>query len=250
MEPLIVAALAAAGFAAGFVDAIAGGGGLLSLPALLAAGVPPHAALATNKVQSALGTTISAARYLRHGYVHLPLAITAFAASFAGSYMGAWTVLRLPSDFLAKVIPALIIIVGVITFIRKNFGVTDRFTEARIRHFLGVILFASTLGFYDGFFGPGTGSFLAFGFVFFFRFGFVRATGNAKAANLASNYAAITAFLFGGKILWPTAVIMGIANILGAWIGAGLTIRGGTKIIKPVFAFVLTGLLIKIIFFS
>ncbi|MBL0175092.1 MAG: TSUP family transporter [Ignavibacteria bacterium] len=250
MPPLTLIFLSAAGFFAGFVDAMAGGGGLISLPALVAAGLPPHAALATNKVQSAIGTTISAGRYLRNGHVHMPVAVTAFIFSFIGSFAGAWVVMRVPGDSLEAIIPALIILVGVITFIRKNFGAEDRFGEMLPKHYIIAAGFAFALGFYDGFFGPGTGSFFAFGFVFFFHFGFVRATGNAKVANLASNYAAIAAFLLGGHIVWIVALVMGAANLAGAWLGAGLAMRGGAKIIKPVFGVVLLGLLVKIVFFS
>lgn len=246
----VIVFLCAAGFFAGLVDSIAGGGGLISLPALLAAGLPPHTALATNKVQSAIGTTISAGRYVRDRCVDPPIAATAFAASFIGSFAGAETVMRVSASSLEAVIPVLIVAVAVITFIRKDFGATDRRDSLERRHYAYTALFGFAAGFYDGFFGPGIGSFLAFGFVIFFGYGFVRATGNAKVANLASNYAAILAFLIGGHIAWQTALPMGAANITGAWIGAGLAIRRGVRVIKPVFGVVLAGLLVKILFFS
>ncbi|MBR9977833.1 MAG: TSUP family transporter [Bacteroidetes bacterium] len=228
---------------------MAGGGGLITLPALLAAGVPPHIALATNKVQSAIGTTFSALRYLRSGYVHLTLGITGFAFSFIGSYLGAWTVLRVPASSLEALIPILIVIVAAITFLKKDFGLSDRDTILEMRHYILAAVFAFALGFYDGFFGPGTGSFLAFGFIALFRFGFLRATAHAKLLNLASNYAAILAFVLGGEIYWAIALPMGLANIAGAWTGAGLALRGGSRVIKPVFGMVLLGLLVKIILF-
>ncbi|HEX73008.1 MAG TPA: hypothetical protein ENN65_06805 [Candidatus Hydrogenedentes bacterium] len=234
----------------GLVDSMAGGGGLISLPSLIAAGVPPHAALATNKVQSAIGTTFSTLRYIRSGYVILKLGVIGFIASFAGSYTGAWTVLQVPGDSLEAIIPALIVIVAAITFLRKDFGMKDRQESLDTRHYFAAAGFAFLLGFYDGFFGPGTGSFLAFGFVLFFRFGFLRATAHAKLLNLASNYAAILAFVIGGEVYWTIALPMGLANITGAWTGAGLAIRGGAKVIKPVFGAVLVGLLVKIVFFS
>jgi uncharacterized membrane protein YfcA len=244
-----IAFLTVAAFFAGLVDSIAGGGGLISLPALLAAGVPPHIALGTNKVQSALGTTFSAFRYVRGGHAHLKIALTGFAAAFAGSFAGAEAVLLVPGSSLQTIIPVLIVVVAVTTYVRKNFGNDDRFVSAETRHYLWTALFAFGIGFYDGFFGPGTGSFLAFGFVLFFGFGFVRATGNAKLTNLASNYAAIIAFVFASKINWPVAVSMGAFNVAGAWIGAGLAIRGGARVIKPVFTVVLLGLLVKIVAF-
>jgi uncharacterized membrane protein YfcA len=233
----------------GLVDSMAGGGGLISLPSLLAAGVPPHVALATNKVQSAIGTSFSTFRYIRSGLVLLRLGVVGFAASFAGSYTGAWTVLRIPGSSLASIIPVLIVIVAAVTFLRKDFGVKDDVSALSTQQYVFAVLFALTLGFYDGFFGPGTGSFLAFGFVLFFRFGFLRATAHAKLLNLASNYAAILAFVIGGELYWNIALPMGLANLTGAWTGAGLAIKGGAKVIKPVFGLVLTALLVKIVFF-
>lgn len=233
----------------GLIDSMAGGGGLITLPALIAAGLSPHLALATNKVQSAIGTSFSTFRYLRSGYVIIPLGITGFAGSFVGSYAGAWTVLHVPGSSLEALIPALIIIVGAITFLRKDFGVSDERYTLELRHYIMGAAFALVLGFYDGFFGPGTGSFLAFGFVLLFHFGFLRATAHAKLLNLASNYAAILAFVLGGEIAWVVALPMGIANITGAWTGAGLAIKGGARVIKPVFGLVLLALLVKITFF-
>ncbi|PLX32253.1 MAG: hypothetical protein C0600_03205 [Ignavibacteria bacterium] len=228
---------------------MAGGGGLISLPSLLAVGVPPHVALATNKVQSAIGTSFSTLRYIRSGHVLLKLGIVGFISAFAGSYTGAWTVLQIPDSSLEAIIPVLIIIVAAVTFLRKDFGIKDNVNSLSTRQLAIAALFAFGIGFYDGFFGPGTGSFLAFGFVLMFGFGFLRATAHAKLLNLGSNYAAIIAFVLGGEVYWTIALPMGLANITGAWTGAGLAIKGGAKVIKPVFGFVLAGLLIKLIFF-
>lgn len=228
---------------------MAGGGGLISLPSLLAAGVPPHVALATNKVQSAIGTSFSTLRYIRSGHVLLTLGLIGFVASFTGSFAGAWTVLQVPDSSLEAIIPVLIVIVAAITFLRKDFGMKDNVTMLNKQQLVIAVLFAFAIGFYDGFFGPGTGSFLAFGFVLLFGFGFLRATAHAKLLNLASNYAAIIAFVLGGEIYWTIALPMGLANITGAWTGAGLAIRGGAKVIKPVFGLVLAGLLVKLVFF-
>ncbi len=233
----------------GLVDSMAGGGGLISLPSLLAAGVPPHIALATNKVQSAIGTSFSTLRYIRSGYVLLRLGVLGFVASFAGSYAGAYTVLRVPASSLDAIIPVLIVVVAAVTFLRKDFGIRDDSSRMTRTHYLLAAGFAFCIGFYDGFFGPGTGSFLAFGFVLFFRFGFLRATAHAKLLNLASNYAAILAFVVGGELYWHIALPKGLANPSGAWTGAGLAIRGGSKVIKPVFGAVLLALLLKIVLF-
>jgi uncharacterized membrane protein YfcA len=175
--------------------------------------------------------------------------MTGFIAAFIGSFCGAVAVMLVPGSSLQTIIPILIFVVAVTMLVRKNFGVEDRFGEAMPRHYILTAAFAFALGFYDGFFGPGTGSFLAFGFVVFFGFGFIRATGNAKITNLASNYAAIIAFVIAGQINWVVALAMGTSNIAGAWIGAGMAIKGGAKIIKPIFLVVLAGLLVKIVFF-
>ncbi len=235
-----------AAFFAGLVDSMAGGGGLISLPALLAAGVPPHFALGTNKVQSSLGTTFSTGRYLRHGHVQLPIALTAAAGALAGSYLGSRAALALPSERLAAVLPPLILVVAAVTFFRREFGARDAFTAALPRHYLLAAATGLGIGFYDGFFGPGTGTFLAFAFVFLFGFGFGRATGNTKVVNLASNLAAVVAFGLSGKVFWGVALPMGLANIAGNWLGAGVAIRGGARVIKPVFGFVLALLLVRI----
>jgi hypothetical protein len=241
-----LALLCGAAFFAGLVDAMAGGGGLISLPALLAAGIPPHFALGTNKAQSCLGTTFSTGRYLRHGHVQAPIALTAAAAALAGSYLGSRAALALPSEKLSVILPPLIVLVAVVTFVRKDFGAQDSFTEPLPKHFLLAAATGLAIGFYDGFFGPGTGTFLAFAFVFLFGFGFGRATGNTKVVNLASNLAAVVAFGLSGKVYLAVALPMGAANIAGNWLGAGLAIRGGARVIKPVFGFVLLLLLARI----
>ncbi len=249
MTVATIAVLTFAGFFAGLVDSMAGGGGLISLPALLAAGINPHFALGTNKIQSCLGTTFSTSRYLGKGHIHLPTALMAAAAALIGSFLGSVAVLALSADRLAAVMPALIVIVGLITFFRKNFGTEDTFKGATASSLALAAAAGLGIGFYDGFFGPGTGTFLAFAFVFLFGFGFVRATANAKMANLASNVAAVVAFTLSGKVLWNVALPMALANIAGNWIGAGLAMKGGAKVIKPVFGMVLTGLFVKILFF-
>lgn len=240
------ALLTLAAFFAGLVDSMAGGGGLISVPAFLAAGVPPHFALGTNKVQSCLGTTFSTARYLRHGHVHLPVALTAAGGALIGSYLGSQAALALPSERLAIILPLLILVVAAVTFLRREFGDTDTFATAHARHYALAAATGVGIGFYDGFFGPGTGTFLAFVFVLVFGFGFGRATGNAKVVNLASNLAAVIAFGLSGKVYWSVAVPLGLANIAGNYLGAGFAIRGGARAIKPVFGLVLALLLVRI----
>jgi uncharacterized membrane protein YfcA len=241
-----VGLLILAGFCAGLIDSIAGGGGLISVPALLAAGVPPHFALGTNKIQSCLGTAFSTGRYLRHGHVHLRLALVAAAMALAGSNLGALTALALPPERLSAILPPLILAVAAVTFLKREFGAADTFRAAQPRHYLLAAVTGLAIGFYDGFFGPGTGTFLAFAFVFLFGFDLRRANGNAKVVNLASNFAAVLTFGLSGKVYWGTALAMGVANTVGSWTGAGFAIRGGARVIKPVFGLVLGLLLLRI----
>jgi uncharacterized protein len=248
LPPLDYLLLAIAAFFGGMVNSMAGGGGLITLPALLAVGVPPHLALGTNKVQSATGASFGIIRYIRRGIVEFPIAITGFVAALLGSYAGARTVLLMPSSWLETLLPVLVGIVGITTFIRRDFGLKDHYSGPNPRLYIITASMGLTLGFYDGFFGPGTGSFLVFCFVLFHRFGFLRASANAKFVNLASNYAAILAFLIAGRILWIPAALMGIANMAGSWTGAGLAIRRGTGLIKPVFGAMLLILLVKLLF--
>ncbi len=249
LSPVMIAALASAAFFAGLVDSMAGGGGLISLPALLAAGVSPHFALGTNKIQSCIGTTFSAGRYLNRGRLHLQTAILAAAGAFLGSFAGSRAVLALPAERLSVIIPPLIVVVAAVTFLRRDFGENDSFESLTPATSWLALATGLVVGFYDGFFGPGTGTFLAFIFVWLFGFGFVRATGNAKMANLASNLAAAAAFSLSQKVLWHVAIPMALANIAGNWMGAGMAIRGGARAIKPVFGLVLAGLFVKMLFF-
>lgn len=250
MTPISYVFLVFAGFFAGLVDSMAGGGGLISLPALLAVGIPPHFALGTNKLQSCLGTTMGTARFLKGGHILLPMAVPAAAGALAGSAAGSRVALVLPSQHLMALIPPLIVIVGLITFLRRSFGNEDHFSAVTPKAIILSSIVGLIIGFYDGFFGPGTGTFLVFLFVALFRFGFLRANANSKLVNLGSNVAAVISFGLAGKILLVPAILMASANITGNIIGAGLAIKSGSRLIKPVFGLVLVGLLIKIVFFS
>lgn len=241
--------LCGAAFFAGLVDSVAGGGGLISLPALLAAGVPPHLALGTNKVQSFAGTSFSVLRYQREGLLQKNVATPAACAALAGSFLGARLAMAIPGVYLERLVPWILLSVGIFTFARPGFGEMDRFTGQSPGSIWAAGLVGLSIGCYDGFFGPGTGSFLIFLFIVLFKFGFVRASANAKPVNLASNISALAAFAAAGEIAWRTAWPMALANIAGNWLGAGLAVRGGARVIKPLFGLVLAGLLTKLLFF-
>lgn len=222
-------------FMAAFVDAIAGGGGIISIPAFIMSGFPMHYALGTNKFGMSTGTFISTWRFYKNGKVDFDFLKYLIPCSLIGSVLGVLLVLRLDAEFLKPMIMVLLIVVGIYSFFSKSQGLVNEYEKADRQGILKGMLFALCLGFYDGFFGPGTGSFIIFGLVKLFKFDYVSASGNSKVLNLTSNFAALITFAINGKIayLWaiPTALIM----MLGGYLGSGIAIKGGAKFIKPVF---------------
>lgn len=235
-------------FLAGLIDSIAGGGGLISLPAYVAAGLPMHTALATNKFSSACGTIFSTARYLQAKVIDLPVALVSAVLALFGSYLGTRAVLLLSGDFLRWLLLVVIPIIAVFTLIRKNFGHQDNSSQFKLglRLFLGGLA-GLLIGFWDGFFGPGTGTFLILVYALLLRYDFVVANGNTKVVNLASNLAALTAFLIAGKVYFPIAVPAAVFGIAGNMIGSKLVVRNGNCLIKPIFILALALLLGRIV---
>lgn len=228
-----LALLIAAGFTAGFVDSIAGGGGIISLPALLAAGVPPHIALGTNKLQAVLGTALATANYARRGLIQrsqLPLGV-AFTA--AGALTGALLVTRIPSDWLARIAPWLLFAVFLYMLQSPRLGDAER--RARLGENVFSVVFGLALGFYDGFFGPGAGSFWTIAFLGLLGFALPRATANTKAMNLTSNAVAFAWFAAHGDVAWRLGLEIAVANIAGAAIGSSLAIEKGARLIRVFF---------------
>jgi uncharacterized membrane protein YfcA len=233
LPPLVVLALAVAGFVAGFVDSIAGGGGIVSLPALLAAGLPPHLALGTNKLQACLGTTMAATRYARRGWLvarELPLGI---ACTAAGSLTGAALVTHLSSMWLARAIPWLL--VAIFVYVLRAPRIGDSSHAAKTPAGVFGALAGLALGFYDGFFGPGTGSFWMIAFVALRGFSFPQATAQTKAMNLTSNLVALAWFGAHGAVVWPLGLCVGAANVAGAAVGSSLAVERGAPLIRAFF---------------
>lgn len=242
--PEIFAFLIAVAFLAGTIDALAGGGGLLTIPALMAAGVPPVAALATNKLQSMIGTGSAFLTFWRGGHVDLRRFAWPAAGAFAGSMLGATVVQHVSSDFLAALVPMLLIAMGFYFLLAPSMSGVDR--HARVGP-IGLTLIITALGFYDGFFGPGTGSFLTLTLVALGGLGLVRAIGNTKFLNLATNIAASLALVAGGHVLWLLGLSMAVANVAGNQLGARLAIRFGGRGVRPllvVMSFALTAKLL------
>ena len=247
-----VALLALAAFAAGVVDAVAGGGGLVTVPALLAAGLPPHLAIATNKGQSVFGSGAALLRFARAGMVDRARARVAFPAGFAGSLFGAALLLLVSPSLLRPVVLALLVLVGLFTAFQPRIsqGRTARpgavFPVSPTHASLAAAIIALVIGAYDGFFGPGTGTFLILAFALVLGDGMARASGEAKAVNFASNLAGVALFASRGVILWRVALPMAAAQFAGAMLGAHLTVRHGDAFVRKVLVAVVLALVVKL----
>lgn len=246
LDPLILLALMGVGMFAGFVDAIAGGGGMITVPALLAAGLPPVAALGTNKMQSVVGTFMAVLTYWRRGFVDLRSLIPPIAATFAGSLLGAMTVSSVDTSLLSIAVPVALIGIALYFLFAPRLSDADSTARLAFGPFVPVMGFA--IGFYDGIFGPGTGSFFTIGFVLLFGLGLTRATGATKALNFTSNLAALAIFIPQGQVVWPVAITMAIGQLAGGYIGARTGIRYGAKLIRPLVVVVSIALAIKLLF--
>jgi len=218
-------------FLAGFVDSIAGGGGLISTPAMLVCGLPPHVALGTGKFASTLGTLTSLWTFARSHLVVLRIAPAGFAAAFAGAMVGSWLALLLDSALLGRILVFLLPI-GMIAslFSGKHYSEEGELPEAGL--WTKVIVMGFFIGMYDGFFGPGTGSFFILAQHILLRMGLVKASATAKVFNLASNAGAFAVFAAGGVVLYSVAIPCAIANILGNQAGTRLAIKVGAKAVR------------------
>ena len=222
-----------AGLFGGWVDAIAGGGGLITIPAFLAVGVPPDLALGTNKLQASFGSSLAAWRYGRHpGLVEWRMAWIGVAWTLVGAVAGTYAVMLLPTKALACLIPFLRAGVAVYVLLSPRFHDEDQ--PARMPPRMAFALLGLMLGFYDGFFGPGTGSFWAVGLVSLAGYGLTRATGYTKVMNCTSNVASLAVFLIGGKVLFLPALTMAVGQAVGSWIGSHMALRNGAKLIRPI----------------
>lgn len=245
MSELSYLLLFVAGFAGGLIDSIAGGGGLITLPALMAVGVPAHAALGTNKLQSACGTSLAVWRYYRAGLMETPALGWGVLASFMASAIGAWAVSLVSQEVLRLIIPWLLAAVAVYTALNRRFGLTAG--VQRMGHLAFALLFGMILGAYDGFFGPGCGSFWMLALVALLGLELRTATGYTKAVNLASNLGALVFFLYAGQVNGVAALAMIGGQLFGARIGSSLVIDRGNALIRPVFLCVVFAMTLKLL---
>lgn len=244
VSPTALALLVAASLLAGLVDAVAGGGGLVTVPALLAAGLPPHLALGTNKGQSVFGALAALWRFGRAGMIEGRRARLTFPLGLAGSIAGAALVLLVRPEVLRPLVLALLVGAAAFVTIRRTPTVPRERPLARGRAAAAVI--ALLLGAYDGFFGPGTGTFLIVAFVALLGDSLARASASAKVVNFASNLAALAVFASQGVVLWHVALPMAAAQFAGGWLGAHLTVRGGDRVVRRAVLVVVGGLAVKI----
>lgn len=230
---LLYLLLFGASLLAGLIDAMAGGGGLITLPALLAAGLPPQLALGTNKFQSSFGSLSASIHFIRQGHADWDTARTGIAFTFIGAVSGAWLVSVLPTGFLNKAIPFLLLIIVIYFIFSPDLGKLDK--KPKIPHLQFYIPAGLALGFYDGFFGPGCGSFWAVALMLICGYNMVKATAYTKIMNFTSNLASLLVFLVLGQVQFKLGIVMAVGQFLGARIGSGLVIKKGIKIIRPVF---------------
>lgn len=235
-------------FVAGFIDSVAGGGGLVSLPAYMITGMPVHVAYGCNKFSAACGTTFSTFRFFKKGSIDLYFGAAAAVSSFIGSAMAAHIALMLDEKVLKTILVIVIPIVAVIILFNKSYGSenlsgeTDPAKKIIMAMFIGLLI-----GFYDGLIGPGTGTFAIIAFSVLMKYDLRNASGNAKLLNLASNYASLVTFIFAGAVNYSIAIPAAFCGILGNYIGAGLALKKGAKLIQPMLIVVLTLLLVKML---
>lgn len=227
-----------AGFFGALVDAIVGGGGLITVPALFAVGLPPHTVLGTNKFASSMGTISSSYHYYKSGNVNLKILKFLLPFSLIGSALGVSAVLETQPDFLRVTVIFMVLIIGLYTLLKKKLGMDDHYSGYTRKMIAYAIVLALVVGFYDGFFGPGTGSFIIFGLIGIFGFDFKKASANAKLMNFTSNISALFLFLVNGEVMFKYGIPMAISMAIGARVGTHLAVTKGAKFIKPVFVIV------------
>lgn len=243
-----IAFLCIMGFIAAIVDAIAGGSGLITIPAYMLAGLDTHVVLGTNKFASVAGTSMSTFTFSKSNKIKWNLMLKLLPFSFIGAALGVNTVLMIDSTVLEPVIIVILIAVGVYTVYKKDIGLTDYYDGYEKNELIKGIIFAIVLGFYDGFFGPGTGSILIFGLIKIFGFSFVNASANSKVLNLGSNFMSLILFAINGKIDYLIGIPVAISMMLGGFTGSRMAIEKGDKFVKPIFIIMALAAAIKVLY--
>ena len=234
-----------AGLSAGFIDSIAGGGGLISLPTLLWAGLPPHLALGTNKMQSTFGTLLAVRRYAQAGLVQWAQVRLAVAVTFVAALLGTLAVTQVSPDLLKKLVPWLLLGIAAYALVSPRFG--QQAARARFSPTVFACLGGSVLGFYDGFMGPGTGTFWTVACLSLLGLNLIHATAYTKVVNLTSNLASVSVFIWAAQVRYDIAAVMIAGQLIGARLGTGLVIRHGAPFIRVMFLLVVFALVVKLL---
>ncbi len=242
MDPIIIALLCLMSFLAGFIDSVAGGGGLVLLPALLLAGIPPQAALGTNKFAAIFGTSTALANFMKNGKVIWKIAGCGLAFSVLGSVIGTKIILYVDQNTTAKIIVVMLPITAVVTFLPKRRLKTSISEFSKKDLYLYTPLLCGIVGFYDGFFGPGTGTFLIFAFYVFLGLHLINASALSKVFNLASNVGSFVTFAFADRVLYGIGMPIAVSNLVGGYLGSILAIKKGQQFIKT-FLLIVFGIL-------
>lgn len=233
LSSTLIAIFFSAGLLAGTVDAIAGGGGLISLPLLISVGLPAPVALGTNKLQGSVGTLVATYNYFKNNLISAQVIVKGLLFGFLGAISGSVAAQCIDSSILEKILPFLMLTIFLYTIYSPKLGLFD--SKQRMKESLFYMLFGFVLGFYDGFLGPGTGSFWVIALVFFLGYNLSKATAYTKVFNLKSNLIATTCFMLGGNIDYRIAFIMACGQFLGGKIGSQLVILNGAKLVRPMF---------------
>ena len=246
--PIWAVALICAGvFVAAFVDAIGGGGGLISLPVYVMAGLPYHNALGTNKLSACIGTAVSTTRYVKNGFVNWRLAVGSVVLAVFGASVGTKLQLRVPEEYLRYTLLVVLPIVAATMLSRKR-PLPEEAGRIGNGAQMAIVWSASlVIGIYDGFYGPGTGTFLLLIFCYLGKMDVRTASGNVKLANLASNVGSLATALLAGKVIVPLGLLAAVFSVAGNYLGAGLNIKNGSKIVRPVIFIVLALLVVRVV---
>jgi uncharacterized protein len=244
----LLALLALAGLAAGFVDAVVGGGGLVQLPALVLAmpGVAPVHVLATNKLASLCGTTVSSVTYYRRVRPDPRTFVPLMVFAFLGSMAGALAASHIPADALEPIVLVVLVVVGAYVLFKPDLGELTELRFAGHHHTLAAVTAGAVIGFYDGALGPGTGSFFVFTLVGLLGYSFLEASAKARLANWATNLAALVIFVPQGAVLWKVGIVMGVANLCGGYVGARTAVRRGSRFVRVFFVLVVGAFIVTL----
>lgn len=240
----ILALLGLAAFAAGFIDSIAGGGGLITVPALLLSGMTPIQALGTNKVGGMFGSASATLSYASKGLVDIKSQKLPALMATLGGCLGAAVATVVPGELMRALLPILLIAIALYFALKPNMDDVDR--QQRITPFVFGVTVAPLIGFYDGVFGPGTGSFFMLAYVGLLGYGVLKATAHTKLLNLGSNVGSLLVFIFAGAVVWKAGLVMGVCQFIGARVGSSLAMRVGAKLIKPLLIIVCVALAVRL----